>query len=85
MRLLRQAELGKVRDEVQQLVEDNVRLSARLRTAEDTVTEGVQESASWQQLWHAAMAANLRLSERLAAHEHAAAEVGLHADCLGVM
>ena len=71
MRLLRQEELVSVKDEVQQLVEDNGRLTSRLRAAEALSSDASQESASWQQLWHAAMSANLRLSDRLAAYEHA--------------
>ena len=78
MRLLRQEELTSVREEVQQLVDDNQQLAAQLQGAEAASASSAQESASWQQLWHAAMSANLRLSDRLSAFEQAAAEVRWH-------
>lgn len=84
MRTLRQEELNSVRDEVQQLVEENLMLIGRLRTAEASAAGAKQESASWQHLWHVAMAANLRLSDRLADYEQeqAHAEVGQQPHCL---
>lgn len=82
MREMRLQDMDAVRKEVMALLNRTAELQDLLLKAHELQAELQQHSSSWQQLWSAAAASNIKLSGRLAAHERMASAASLAAEAL---
>ena len=81
MRVLRAEELGKVRQEVSQLLAEHACQTSTLRELEAELGHVRQQGMSWKQLWHSTMATNLTLVRRLSLHEPVSQVSFAHSSC----